>query len=219
MTHKYCERKPGIYLIINIKNSKVYVGSSLNVRKRIIGHISLFKQNKHHNMYMQKAYNSCENCFRVKILECVKNVDTLEKRELYWINFYKSYKAENGYNICKVPNTTKGYKHSSASKSKMSQNRRGLTVGENNPFYNKKHSDETKKAISKSNIGKLTRANNPKFNTGVDNELIIKLYNEGLNRNQIAKKLNLPHSLICRRVKWYLEDKVEYEDKLIIGRH
>lgn len=39
----------GIYCIINIYNSKRYIGSSKNIRKRLWGHRAELRHNKHDN--------------------------------------------------------------------------------------------------------------------------------------------------------------------------
>jgi len=45
----------GIYKITNLKNGKVYIGSSKNIKRRLIEHKSRLKNNKHINKYFQNV--------------------------------------------------------------------------------------------------------------------------------------------------------------------
>ena len=49
------KNKIGIYCIINTENSKNYIGSSMNLYKRIYEHRRLLKLNKHYNKRLQNA--------------------------------------------------------------------------------------------------------------------------------------------------------------------
>lgn len=198
-THKYLLTIPGVYLIKNKTNGKVYVGSSINVRKRMIQHLSHLRIGIHHSKYLQRAWNKygIDN-LSVHILEYTKDI---LKRELYWMNFYQSYRNNNGYNICKIPNTTFGRFHSEETKRKMSINRSGILVGENNHFYGKQHTIESKIKISNANKGNLSGAKNHKYRHDLDNHLILKLYNEGMKMKEMAKLFNASRDTISSRIK------------------
>jgi group I intron endonuclease len=47
----------GIYKITNIVTNKLYVGSSIDIKRRKYEHIRLLKNNKHNNIHLQNAYN------------------------------------------------------------------------------------------------------------------------------------------------------------------
>lgn len=47
----------GVYMIRNTRNGKMYVGSSLNTRRRMIDHKTLLNKKKHYNPHLQSAYN------------------------------------------------------------------------------------------------------------------------------------------------------------------
>lgn len=42
---KFC----GIYMLLNTKNGKRYIGSSINIRRRLWTHRALLRHNKHDN--------------------------------------------------------------------------------------------------------------------------------------------------------------------------
>lgn len=48
---------PGVYLIRNIKNGKVYVGQTNNLKLRKQNHFADLKANIHHNKHLQSAWN------------------------------------------------------------------------------------------------------------------------------------------------------------------
>lgn len=105
------ENKPGIYYIKNIINNKVYIGSSLSVKRRITSHKNDLNKNNHHSVKLQRAVNKygIEN-FEFDILEYMyfpkdynKNtkIQYLESLEEYYIKYFNSYKK--GYNCSEIP--------------------------------------------------------------------------------------------------------------------
>ena len=93
----------GIYAIKNKINSKVYVGSSKSVHYRWSGqHKPRLRKGKHENAHLQHAWNKYgENKFEFLILEeCEESV--LANKEEYWIEHYKSWDREFGYNLSRI---------------------------------------------------------------------------------------------------------------------
>ena len=141
-----------IYMWINTINNKKYVGQTINFYNRMIQ----YKKGKY-NQYMKNAIMKYGiDAFEIKIIE--KDIDSkfLNEREQYWIDYYKSYKREFGYNICQYASSTLGYKHTEESKQLMSdiatkrfkENPMQKPYGERNGMYNKKHTDKWKKEHS-----------------------------------------------------------------------
>jgi hypothetical protein len=93
---KYKE-KSGIYKIVNLINNKVYIGSSVDLRKRSIHHRSHLKNGSSHCKYLQYAVNKygIEN-FRIEIIKVVDDISLMREFEEYYINFFNS--VVNGYN-------------------------------------------------------------------------------------------------------------------------
>ena len=134
--------KSGIYLIKNILNNKVYVGSALNITKRWLGHKAELKEGKHHSCLLQRAWDKYgEQSFKFEILEEVSNPQHLLAYEQVYLDYYKSYEVDRGYNICKIAGSPLGIKHSEETKQKMSEAK-------------KNQSEETKKKISEAHTGK-----------------------------------------------------------------
>lgn len=88
----------GIYLITNLKNNKVYVGSSINLWSRYSEHKRSLNKDKHYNINLQQDWNFYgEDSFSFSILEIVKDKTKLVEREQYWMDFYNVF--EKGYNV------------------------------------------------------------------------------------------------------------------------
>lgn len=102
--------KSGIYKIVNNINSKCYIGSSIDTKRRLEDHFKLLRKNKHHNPHLQASYNKYgEENFTCSIIEyCDK--DILLERELHHIIIYKSLDIKYGYNIG-IPKINEVYSH------------------------------------------------------------------------------------------------------------
>jgi hypothetical protein len=111
----------GIYLITNLINGKVYVGSSVDIRKRMNAHKSHLNNNKHDNPYLQKSWNKygSEN-FTFTVLEVFPDRQNLLNREQYWMDNYQSYNNEIGYNINPIAGSPEGRKLSDEEREKRS---------------------------------------------------------------------------------------------------
>lgn len=112
------KRKSGIYLFINNKNLKYYVGQSKDLGSVKIGRLtrylnkSYLKSNPNSLLvraFIKYGYNN----FTLAILEYCA-IEKLDEREQYWIDFLKPE-----YNILKFVKSSRGYKHTEESKTKM----------------------------------------------------------------------------------------------------
>lgn len=113
-----------IYKIKNIVSNKCYIGSSVDGKKRWVGHKRDLKLEKHHNQHLQRAWNKygSEN-FSFEILENVLDKSKLIEREQYYLDVlqpeYNIQKiAGNSYLISKKHS---GLNHSNETKEKIKQ--------------------------------------------------------------------------------------------------
>lgn len=87
----------GIYKI-TINDYYIYVGQSACVENRWNGHLNELKRNKHCNKKLQNTFNKHSDNIKFEIVEeC--DVNRLDEREIYWINYYRSYGAKHGLNM------------------------------------------------------------------------------------------------------------------------
>jgi len=92
----------GIYLIKNILDDKVYIGSSVNLKDRRYKHFWMLEKGIHDNQHLQNSYNKFgEEKFKFEILENCK-YEILVEKENYYIDKFNSNKCDFGYNLAKV---------------------------------------------------------------------------------------------------------------------
>lgn len=150
----------GIYKIVNKLNNKIYIGQSIDIISRFQSHKDTLKIKYNHPLYNSMRKYGLNN-FEFIILEEVKNILQLDEREQCWLDYYKSYDNEYGYNICNLVTSTKGYKHTEETKKKMSACKKGKKLSEEhirnsaNARKGFKRTDETKKKISETSKSRI----------------------------------------------------------------
>lgn len=118
----------GIYIIKNDINNKFYIGSTVNLCKRITTHIGKLKTNQHVNSHLQGAVNKYGiNNFSFKILVICERYQLFEIEQGV-LDYYKCYKHDIGYNMSEIvkgvsvyntPNHFLGKKHSDKTLAKL----------------------------------------------------------------------------------------------------
>lgn len=174
--------KSGIYIFRNKFDGKVYIGQSVNIYNRYGTH----KCRREKTIFSKSLHKIGFENFDFGVLEIVKNLDTLSKREEYWIEFYKSYRRENGYNQSNTVNPFKRKKFTEDHKRKISEALKGINRSE---YKNK--SIETRCFL------KTKCANQPLKSTNlVTNEVITYISTKevadktGIARRTMGYKLN-----------------------------
>lgn len=154
---------PGVYIIRNIKNQKVYIGSSKNLKERILDHLNNLKKNKHRNTHLQNSYNKYgENNFFISILDHYSEYP-LHEIELEFINRFESIDPKYGYNKA-IPNqlpNLKGIKKTKEHNLKNSISHRGSL----NPNYGRPINEKLRLAIIESNKRRKHGSDNIRKNT------------------------------------------------------
>lgn len=152
----------GIYIIINTKNQKVYIGQSQDIKTRWANHKRSLDTDTHYNPYLQRAWIKYgAKSFKFQVLEYC-SMDQLNEREQ---NFLDTYIAKGlCYNIAldaTAPMRGRTRKNTEATKQKMSEiakgrifseeHRRNLSKAQKNkpPM-----SDDTKKKLSEALKGR-----------------------------------------------------------------
>lgn len=106
---KYLNNKPGIYLIKNTFNNKIYIGSSYNLYKRLHCHRSSLNKRNHSNKHLLNALIKYGfEYFEFKILKFTITSD----KDLLSIEEQKYIDSLNpAYNIQPFAYINRGYKH------------------------------------------------------------------------------------------------------------
>lgn len=153
-----------IYKITNTINQKLYIGKTIckNPVNRWYRHLSIAKNKTTSNHTYQLVHKSInkygkEN-FTFEVIEECGSEALGAGREKFWIEFHKTnvwiYGSQFGYNLTAGGDGSSGFKHSEAAKNKMSEDRRGTRLGQENTFFGRHHSKESIKIISEKNKGK-----------------------------------------------------------------
>lgn len=111
----------GIYKITNLINGKVYIGQSSNIERRFREHKS--NSTSEHLRASIQLYG-IDN-FDFSILE-ITDIEDLDDRERYWIQYYSSNDPEHGYNSTDDGESRRGWHHSKYSIQKMSESSKRL---------------------------------------------------------------------------------------------
>ena len=115
----------GVYGIRHNASNRIYVGGSKNVRKRIYQHLRALKAKKHHSRHFQRAWNKHgQEAFTVFLLEEVPETKTLDEREQFWMDHFRSF--TNTFNSAPRAESTRDYKWTESQKNKIRGYRRGV---------------------------------------------------------------------------------------------
>lgn len=101
----------GIYVIVNITNSKAYVGSATNLARRKTVHFTRLRCDKHPSKHLQAAFRKYgEAAFEFRVLETVADdaQNTLVAREQYWMDvmspaYNKRLVADSNWGVAHTP--------------------------------------------------------------------------------------------------------------------
>lgn len=113
------KHKCGIYMILCSANGKIYIGSSTDLRARFYSHRHRLNNNKHKAEHLQNAYNLYgADTFTFVVLEHCP-VEDIVNYEQKFIDEFKPYKREIGFNTRKVAEVNLGCKRTEEQKDHM----------------------------------------------------------------------------------------------------
>lgn len=137
---------PGIYKIENIVTGDIYIGQSVNPTLRQSQHWRRLTINKHHNIYLQRAWNKYgKDCFVFEIILFCEH-DQLSIREQELVD-----RLDPAYNIRKdCVDSPLGTKHSEETRRKLSESHKGQKAHN----LGKKTSYEVRMKQSRARMGK-----------------------------------------------------------------
>lgn len=156
----------GIYQIYNPITNKRYIGSSINIERRLKEHLRNLRANRHCNQHLQNAWNKYPEQLIFEELEFCEPTELISF-EQYYIDYYRSYDRNFGYNIDRYASHS-GNHLSEETKIKISNKHKG-----------KKLQEETVQKIRLKNTGKKKPKQSKKMKQLFDSgKLTFPRYNE-----------------------------------------
>lgn len=138
-----------IYKIQNNINDKVYIGQTVReLDVRLNEHL---RSNSSISGRAMRKYGM--DNFTIEIIDNAENMKDLNKKEIYWIEYYNSI-SPNGYNLTIGGEGTMGYEHTEETRLLQSELKEGMYFGKDNPFYGRTHSDKQKSKWSRDRKGR-----------------------------------------------------------------
>ena len=133
--------KSGVYKLIG-NDIRIYIGSSVNLKRRKQKHFDNLKRRIHHNTILQAYYNEFgKDSLTFEVLEYVEDVSQLKDREQFWID---SFDFKDLFNIFPNAKSPLGIKYSEERKLEISRRSLGRSC-----------SDETKLKIGIANKDRI----------------------------------------------------------------
>lgn len=152
-------KKSGIYQIVCSATGKFYIGSAVNLQSRRRVHLHGLRNNVHHSVTLQRAFNKYgEDAFTFEVLELVP-VPLLIEREQYWLDKLKPFDPAIGYNINLTAGSRLGAEVSPETREKLRQANLGKKYGEETKRKHsehgklRKHNDATKEKVRQIRLG------------------------------------------------------------------
>lgn len=151
----------GVYIIKNMKNGKVYVGSSADIPTRWCKHRGALDAGTHHSVKLQRAWIKYgREAFSFEVVEIEPDYEKRLMAEQQLIDAHNS--AVIGYNIYGTAGSPRGYRHSTQAIQKISASQRGRKKPDG-------HGDKVSAArkgmtVSASEVARLASIR-PKFHT------------------------------------------------------
>jgi group I intron endonuclease len=155
---KIPDKASGIYCIMNILNSKRYIGRATKFGQRKRCHRSELDRGVSKEIHLQNSYNKYggDNFIFFIVEHCI--LKNLKDREQYWMDFYECRNPDKGYNIrladeyaplTEIHKYRIGLGNTGKIRSKEANELNRIA------HLGRKHSKETKKLMSVSQIKRL----------------------------------------------------------------
>ena len=191
----------GVYQITI--NNKIYIGSAKNIGIRLSKHLLDLERNKHHSIYLQRAWNKYKN-IDVDIIELCSNII---EREQHYIDTLQPH-----FNLCKSASNCNGVKRTKEHKNKISKHHKENKDYWDNIYKNRiiSHNEDTKEKIRKKSLGRqFSKETRKKLSEAKSLSVDIiqqikKLRKSNLSITKVATLLNISTTSVKKYQKYEL---------------
>ncbi len=139
-----------IYKATNKINGKSYIGQTV---KSLESRKNEHKRSLNDFYFIRALRKYGFDSFEWGVLEYCDSKEELDEMEFHYIKQYGSFRP-SGYNMTLGGEGSLGWKPSVETKKKISNSKKGKSIGKENSFYDKKHSEETKQKMKKNHWSK-----------------------------------------------------------------
>lgn len=135
----------GVYAITHIASGRRYIGSSINIKKRIKEHLRKLHRGNHHSVYLQNAWNKYgADEFKIEVIFLGKKIRNVEQLLIIILN--------SAFNMSlSVTAPMMGRKHSPKTLEKFKN--RKMPSGADHYMYGKSPSKHTKELYRQARLG------------------------------------------------------------------
>ncbi len=184
----------GIYAITNKENGCCYIGSAININVRWRLHKSALDRNKHHSVYLQRAWNKYgKEVFDFTVLERVRDKATLISTEQKYLDTFHP-----AYNVNKIAASRLGMSRKGELSEEARKNISSALMG-NTHTLGHTLSEEHKEKIAQAGKGrKHSEASKFKMRLAAKGRKISEATRELLAKNSRAR-IGCKHTDIARK--------------------
>ena len=144
-------------MILNKANGKIYIGQSIDYKRRLKHHKNALMRNAHHNQHLQSSWNKYgKSVFEFALLEPC-SVENLDESEVWWIDFFDSTNDKKGYNL--ENGGSSNYNCSESTKQKIGNSQKGSKHSFN-------HKLKTSKSLSSTGLFRVTKHYSSNYTQG-----------------------------------------------------
>lgn len=117
--------KSGVYCAIHRDSLKCYVGSSVGIHGRRLGHLTKAKWESEPSCFHRAIRNLGRGSFDFEVIEFCSR-EMLAERETFWIKFYQSAGVK-GFNTLDAAYISPEIEHSEATRARMRESKANIT--------------------------------------------------------------------------------------------
>lgn len=150
----------GVYQIRCLVNGKAYVGGTVDLRRRLLGHLRNLHAGRHHSLKLQRAWARYgPEAFVFEVLE-TSSREGIQAAEQRWLDKTQAFTRHGGYNICPEGRLRLGVSPSPETRAKMSASQVGRKLsseqvaGMRERMLGHSPSPETRQKIAASSRGR-----------------------------------------------------------------
>lgn len=134
----------GVYGIISNIDNRIYVGGSEDLGVRFSTHKYHLSKHKHCCHDLQLVHDINPSTLEFFVIEELQDKTRLRGREQFWMDFYRSYVPEKGFNQSPNSETCLGYKQTKEHIEKVASKNRGKKRPPRSEEWRKKTSEALK---------------------------------------------------------------------------